>query len=222
MSQAWLAHCFALTLFLVLQWRVTRDLPLPHGLAPSETTVWDHGDRLNPPPRTENPRNKGFSGSGAPNFGLVSQTPRPRGRGRPLFDDCNAELTRNIWGFELNLPGLRKKNIPFQVPSNGRRRQCYSARMPSFPEPSLFSGLACQSPNDLAATNSWDFAGVYTSLFGCGQMALLGPYPWVSFCLVGRKTGFCETPFYTTPFSWFLMHQRMITLWAFNEITICM
>ena len=68
------------------------DLPLPHGLAPSETMVWDHG--LNPPLSTENPRNEGFSGSGVPIFGfhLVSRTPRPRGRGRPLF----AEITFRI------------------------------------------------------------------------------------------------------------------------------
>ena len=44
------------------------DLPPPHGLAPSETMVSDHG--LGPPLSTENPRNKGFSGSGAPIFGF--------------------------------------------------------------------------------------------------------------------------------------------------------
>ena len=53
------------------------DLPLPHGLAPSETMVWDHG--LNPPPSTENPRNKGFSGSGAPIFGFGLEDPAPKG-----------------------------------------------------------------------------------------------------------------------------------------------
>ena len=47
--------------------------------------VRDRG--LNPPPSTESPRNKGFSGSGAHFLDLVSQTPRPRGRGRPLFAD---------------------------------------------------------------------------------------------------------------------------------------
>ena len=41
--------------------------------------------RLNPPPSTENPRNKRFLGLDRPFLDLVSQTPRPRGRGRPLF-----------------------------------------------------------------------------------------------------------------------------------------
>ena len=56
----------------------------------STPTPWsgplrDHG--LNPPLSTENPRNKGFSGSGAPIFGFGLADPRPRGRGRPLFAD---------------------------------------------------------------------------------------------------------------------------------------
>ena len=41
----------------------------------------DHG--LNPPLSTENPRNKGLLGLERPFLDLVSQTPRPRGRGRP-------------------------------------------------------------------------------------------------------------------------------------------
>ena len=52
---------------------------LPHGLAPSETMVWDHG--LNPPLSTENPRSKGFSGSGAPIFWIWSRRPRAQGVG---------------------------------------------------------------------------------------------------------------------------------------------
>ena len=59
------------------------DLPLPHGLSPSETMVWDHG--LNPPLSTENPWTKGFSGSEAPIFGFGIADPHPRGRGRPLL-----------------------------------------------------------------------------------------------------------------------------------------
>ena len=53
------------------------DLPLPHGLAPSETMVWDHG--LKPPLRTENPGNKGFSGSGAPFVVFCLADPAPKG-----------------------------------------------------------------------------------------------------------------------------------------------
>ena len=53
------------------------DLPPPHGLAPSETMVSDHG--LGPPLSTENPRNKGFSGSGAPIFGFGLAGPAPKG-----------------------------------------------------------------------------------------------------------------------------------------------
>ena len=49
------------------------DLPLPHGLAPSE----NHG--LNPPLSTEDPRNKGFSGAGAPIFGFGHADPAPKG-----------------------------------------------------------------------------------------------------------------------------------------------
>ena len=67
----------------------TKKGGLPHGLAPSETMVWDHG--LRPPLSTEKPRNKGVSGSGAPILDLVSQTPRPMGGGRPFF--CWAKLT---------------------------------------------------------------------------------------------------------------------------------
>ena len=53
------------------------DLPLPHGLAPSETMVSDHG--LGPPLSTENPRNKGFSGPGAPIFGFGLGDPATKG-----------------------------------------------------------------------------------------------------------------------------------------------
>ena len=53
------------------------DLPLPHGLAPSETMVSDHG--LGPPLSTENPRNKGFSGLGAPIFGFGLGDPATKG-----------------------------------------------------------------------------------------------------------------------------------------------
>ena len=59
------------------QTSLSPDLPLPHGLAPSETMVWDHG--LNPPLSTENPRCKGFSGSGAPIFGFGLADPAPKG-----------------------------------------------------------------------------------------------------------------------------------------------
>ena len=62
------------------------DLPLPHGLAPSETMVWDHG--LNPPPSTENPLF--LSGSGAPIFKIWSRRPRAQGVG---VDPCL--LTKN-------------------------------------------------------------------------------------------------------------------------------
>ena len=53
------------------------DLPLPHGLAPSETMVSDHG--LNPRLSTETLRNKGFSGPGAPIFGFGLADPAPEG-----------------------------------------------------------------------------------------------------------------------------------------------
>ena len=48
----------------------------------STPTPWsgpfqDHG--LNPPLRTENPRNKGFSGSGAPIFGFGLADAAPKG-----------------------------------------------------------------------------------------------------------------------------------------------
>ena len=83
------------------------DLPLPHGLAPSETMVWDHG--LNPPLSTENPRNEGFSGSGAPIFGLVSRTPHPRGRGRPFI----------CWNLD-NFRGPKRYSQEFVFRSLGR------------------------------------------------------------------------------------------------------
>ena len=53
------------------------DLPLPHGLAPSETMVWDHGP--NPPLSAVNPMNKGFSVSGAPFFRFGLADPAPKG-----------------------------------------------------------------------------------------------------------------------------------------------
>ena len=53
------------------------DLPLPHGLAPSETMVWDH--RPNPPLSAVNPMKKGFSVSGAPFFWIWSCRPRAQG-----------------------------------------------------------------------------------------------------------------------------------------------
>ena len=49
------------------------DLPLPHGLAPFR----DHG--LRPPLSTENPTNKGFSGSGAPILGFGLADPATKG-----------------------------------------------------------------------------------------------------------------------------------------------
>ena len=46
---------------------------------------WSH-----PPPSAVNNMHEGFSASGAPFFwDLVLQAPRPRGRGRPLFDDVS-------------------------------------------------------------------------------------------------------------------------------------
>ena len=47
---------------------------------------------------------KGFSvsGSGAPFLDLVSQTPRPMGRGRPLFADLSIDLDCS----ETDLPAL--------------------------------------------------------------------------------------------------------------------
>ena len=71
------------------------DLPLPHGLAPSETMVSDHGPR--PPLSTENPTNKGFLGLGRPFLDLVSQTPRPRGRGRFLVADSYTPHPKRVF-----------------------------------------------------------------------------------------------------------------------------
>ena len=78
------------------------DLPLPHGLAPSETMVWDHG--LNHPLSTENPRNKGFSGYGAPicGFGLAD----PKGVG---VDPCLLNL------FQTQLVSMGRSENP-QLP----------------------------------------------------------------------------------------------------------
>ena len=67
----------------VFQCSQSPDLPLPHGLAPSETMVWDHG--LDPPLSTENPRNKGFGGFGAPHFWIWSRRPCAQGVG---VDPC--------------------------------------------------------------------------------------------------------------------------------------
>ena len=53
------------------------DLPPPHGLAPSETMVSDHG--LRPPLSTEIPGNKGFSGSAVPIFGFGLADPATKG-----------------------------------------------------------------------------------------------------------------------------------------------
>ena len=66
-----------------LEWSLqspSLDLPLPCGLAPSETMVSDHG--LGPPLSTENPRNKGFSGPGAPIFGFGLGDPATKGQGQ--------------------------------------------------------------------------------------------------------------------------------------------
>ena len=54
----------------------------------STPTPWsgpfrDHG--LDPPLSTVNPMHEGVPVSAAPFLDLVSQTPRPRGKGRPLF-----------------------------------------------------------------------------------------------------------------------------------------
>ena len=53
------------------------DLPLPHGLAPSDTMVSDHG--LNPALNTVNPMHEGLSVSGAPLFGFGLADPAPKG-----------------------------------------------------------------------------------------------------------------------------------------------
>ena len=55
------------------------DLPPPHGLAPSETMV------SIPLQAQKTLEIKGFLGLERPLLDLVSQTPRPRGRGLPLF-----------------------------------------------------------------------------------------------------------------------------------------
>ena len=55
----------------------SQDLPPPHGPAPSETMVSDHG--LGPPLSTEKPRNKGFSGSPPPIFGFGLADPATKG-----------------------------------------------------------------------------------------------------------------------------------------------
>ena len=63
---------------------------------------WDHCLRpwSQSPLSTENARKRVFSGSGAPNFYLVSQTPRPRGRG-PLFAEfCPLEMSRKERHFQ--------------------------------------------------------------------------------------------------------------------------
>ena len=52
------------------------DLPLPHGLVPSETVVRDHG--LNPSLSSETPRIKGSSGSGVPIFAFGLADPAPK------------------------------------------------------------------------------------------------------------------------------------------------
>ena len=61
------------------KWRTLAnwDLPLPHGLPPSETMVWDHG--LNPALSTVKPMQEGFSVSGAPSFGFGLADPAPKG-----------------------------------------------------------------------------------------------------------------------------------------------
>ena len=70
------------------------DLPLPHGLAPSETMV------SIPPLSAVNPMHKGFSETflslAHPFLDLVLQIPRPRGKGRPLFaEHLDGPATRN-------------------------------------------------------------------------------------------------------------------------------
>ena len=65
------------TLLFPLDLSQSPDLPLPHGLAPSETMVCHHG--LNPPLSTENPKNDGFSRFGATIFGFGLSDPAPKG-----------------------------------------------------------------------------------------------------------------------------------------------
>ena len=55
------------------------ELPLPHGLAPSETIVRDH--HLSSPLSTVNPINERFSVSGAPFCWIWSRRPRAQGVG---------------------------------------------------------------------------------------------------------------------------------------------
>ena len=87
---------------LVTCFSAKSDLPLPHGLASSETMVSDHG--LNPPLSAANPMHKGFSVSGAPFFGFGLADPAPRGRGRPLFAD--------FWGPEHSVARLGLSRVP--------------------------------------------------------------------------------------------------------------
>ena len=68
-----------LYVFFLANW----DLPLPHGLAPSETMVWDHG--LNPPLSTVNPMQSGVFCVWSALFWIWSRRPRAQGVGVDPF-----------------------------------------------------------------------------------------------------------------------------------------
>ena len=63
----------------IVRFAIRDSVPLSSGSTPTPWSgpFWDHG--LNPPLSTENPRNKGFSGSGAPIFGFGLADPATKG-----------------------------------------------------------------------------------------------------------------------------------------------
>ena len=63
----------------------------------------------NPHLSTVNPVHEGFSVSGVPFLDLVSQTPRPRGRGRPL-SEVGAPICHIVpvsYAYEVGEPTIR-------------------------------------------------------------------------------------------------------------------
>ena len=85
--------------------RISGSTPTPWSGSPMETMVWDHGIPLRAPKTLEI---KGFLGLERPFLDLVSQTLRPRGRGRPLF----AEIQNNKKSVTVsgNFPKLFPRN----------------------------------------------------------------------------------------------------------------
>ena len=106
------------------------DLPLPHGLAPPGTMV--------PIPlwALQTLWIKGFLSLARPFLDLVLQTPRPRGRGRPLFADnmnCVIFLANPFAPYRGQKPQNREKRVSESRNAHFRPPQKRASRVKKSP-----------------------------------------------------------------------------------------